>query len=173
MKRSYPWGSRRRTVCQSSPSQRPTSHSVSSSSGSGTRPCGAATSVPSAGSADATPIPSVEIPAGATRIALSVPPDKKEGQFLRDGKPVTELEVKAGIPYVFEVENLGQRQHNFWIGAAEDLAGQEYDRLTGTHLWSGGRRSIVYTFEPGEKVQWACTLAGHYGLMHGDFVVTS
>lgn len=134
--------------------------------------CGA-TGVPPAASADpAAAIPSVEIPADATRIALAVPTDKKEGQFMLDGKPITELEVRAGIPYVFEVENLGQRQHNFWIGAAEDLAGQDYDRLTGTHLWSEGRRSIVYTFEPGEQVQWACTLAGHYGLMHGDFVVT-
>jgi hypothetical protein len=133
--------------------------------------CSAATSGSSDGSADATAIPSVEIPADATRIALSVPSDKKEGPFRLDGKPINELRVRAGIPYVFDVDNPGTRQHNFWIGVAKDLAGQAYDRLTGTHLWSEGRRSIVYTFDAGQKVQWACTLAGHYGQMHGDFIV--
>jgi hypothetical protein len=133
--------------------------------------CGSTTSTPSE-STGSTPIPSVEIPEGATQIVLDVPPDKREGQFLLDGKPITELRVRAGIPYVFDVGNLGPRQHNFWIGAAEDLAAREYDRLTGTHLWSEGRRSIVYSFKAGQKVQWACTLAGHYGLMHGDFVIT-
>jgi hypothetical protein len=29
----------------------------------------------------------------------------------------------------------------------------------------------VYTFEAGQQVQWACTLAGHYGQMHGDFII--
>ena len=134
--------------------------------------CAATTGAPSAGSPAATAMPSVEIPAGATRISLSLPPDKRQGQFLLDGTPISELRVQAGIPYVFDVENLGSTQHNFWIGAAKDLAAREYDRLTGTQLWSEGRRSIVYTFKAGEKVQWACTLSGHYGLMHGDFVIT-
>jgi hypothetical protein len=133
--------------------------------------CGATTGAPSQGTA-ATAGPSVEIPAGAIRISLAVPQDKREGQFLFDGRPITELEVRAGIPYVFEVANLGPRQHNFWIGTAKDLAARSYDRLTGTHLWSEGSRSVVYTFTSGRKVQWACTLAGHYGRMHGDFLIT-
>jgi uncharacterized cupredoxin-like copper-binding protein len=132
--------------------------------------CGSTTRAPST-SAEATVVPSIEIPAGATRVSLAVPVDKREGKFQLDGKPITELQVKAGVPYVFDVENLGTNQHNFWIGDAKDLAAREYDRLIGTHLWSEGRRSIVYTFHAGQKVQWACTLAGHYGLMHGDFLI--
>jgi hypothetical protein len=31
---------------------------------------------------------------------------------------------------------------------------------------------VVYTFEPnGPPLQFACTLAGHYGRMHADIVV--
>ena len=135
--------------------------------------CSATSGAPSAETASAMPIPSVEIPADATLVSLSIPSDKRQAPFQLDGKPVTELQVRAGIPYVFDVAIPGPRQHNFWIGAATDLAAREYDRLTGTHLWSEGSRSVVYTFEPGQQIQWACTLAGHYGLMHGDFVVTS
>jgi azurin len=65
----------------------------------------------------------------------------------------------------------GTVDHNFFIGAAEDLAARRYERLVGEHVWSGGTREVRYTFQPGQTLQFACTLSGHYGPMHGEFVV--
>jgi len=117
-----------------------------------------------------TPAPSVEIPPGATIVNLVVPEDRVS-VFQIDGTVVASITVKAGVPYAFRIANLGQYDHNFFIGVAEDLAGREYSRLHGVHLWSAGERVVVYTFMPGEQIQFACTVAGHYGNMHGDFII--
>jgi uncharacterized cupredoxin-like copper-binding protein len=93
-------------------------------------------------------------------------------EFLRAGKPATELRVKAGQEYVFRITN-AKYDHNFFIGRAEDLAARNYDTLVGTPLWSAGTREVRYTFKKGDALQFACTLSGHYGMMHGDFVVES
>jgi uncharacterized cupredoxin-like copper-binding protein len=117
------------------------------------------------------PAPSVSIPPGAVVIELSIP-EKKTSEFQRDGKLVKEIHVKAGVPYVFRVNNPGYWDHNFYIGVAEDLAARQYERLVGTPLFYQGVRDVVYTFQVGgPALQFACTLAGHYGPMHGDFVV--
>jgi hypothetical protein len=117
-----------------------------------------------------TPAPSVEIPPDATIVELFVPEDRVS-VFQIDGAVVASITVKPGVPYAFKIANPGQWDHNFFIGVAEDLAGREYTRLHGVHLWSAGERVIVYTFKPGEKIQFACTVAGHYGNMHGDFII--
>jgi uncharacterized cupredoxin-like copper-binding protein len=43
--------------------------------------------------------------------------------------------------------------------------------MVGMPLWSSGTKEMRYTFKDGDKLQFACTLAGHYGTMHGEFVV--
>jgi hypothetical protein len=127
---------------------------------------------PDPASSTASPVPSVEIPPDAIVIKLSLPPDQKQAPFQLDGKPVERIEVKADQPYVFRINNTSPREHNFFIGVAKDLAAREYSRLHGVHLWVSGVREVVYTFKAdGPPLQFACTLAGHYGLMHADIVV--
>jgi uncharacterized cupredoxin-like copper-binding protein len=117
------------------------------------------------------PAPSVSIPPGAVVLELTIP-EKRTSEFQRDGKLVNEIHVEAGVPYVFRVNNPGYWDHNFYIGVAEDLAARQYERLVGTPLFYQGVRDVVYTFQAGgPALQFACTLAGHYGNMHGDFVV--
>jgi uncharacterized cupredoxin-like copper-binding protein len=96
--------------------------------------------------------------------------DMAIADFRQDGQPVESIPVVAGQEYVFRVTN-GSFDHNFFIGKAEDLAARQYDRLVGIPLWTGGTKEVRYTFKAGDQLQFACTLAGHYGEMHGDFVV--
>ncbi len=117
-----------------------------------------------------TPAPSVDIPPGATIVHLFVP-DRRVSEFQIDGRTVASITVKSGVPYAFSVANPGRYDHNFFIGVAEDLAAREYARLDGVQLWSAGERVVVHTFTSGDRLQFACTLAGHYGTMHGDFIV--
>lgn len=117
------------------------------------------------------PAPSVSIPPGAVIIELVVP-ENKTSEFQRDGKLAKAITVKAGVPYVFRVNSPGYFDHNFYIGVAEDLAARQYERLVGTPAWYQGVRDVVYTFQVGgPALQFACTLAGHYGNMHGDLIV--
>jgi len=126
-------------------------------------------------SPSATAVPSVEIPVNATVIELSIPTGgsgRGSSGFESDGRRVESIKVNAGRPYVFRITNTLTFGHNFFIGAANDLASREYDRLTGVDAWSEGVRQVIYTFEPnGPPLQFACTLAGHYGRMHADIVV--
>lgn len=127
---------------------------------------------PDPGSDSAGPVRSVEIPPDAIVIKLSLPPDQKQSPFQLNGAPVERINVKADQPYVFRINNTSPREHNFFIGVAEDLAAREYSRLYGVDLWVSGVREVVYTFKAdAPPLQFACTLAGHYGLMHADIVV--
>ncbi len=124
------------------------------------------------GSQSATAVPSVEIPPDAIVVELSIPAEKRQAPFQLDGRPIERIDVKADQPYVFRITNAGRRDHNFFIGVEKDLAAREYSRLRGVDLWSGGVREVVYTFKSdAPPLQLACTLAGHYGLMHADIVV--
>ena len=92
-------------------------------------------------------------------------------EILQGGKQVTAVTVKPGVEYVFRVSNVLGRDHNFWIGQKEDLAAQDYSRLTGVKLFTSGTQEIRYTFKAGDTLQFACTLASHYSPMHGDIIV--
>jgi uncharacterized cupredoxin-like copper-binding protein len=107
--------------------------------------------------------------APANVIELEIP-EMATAEFRQGGQRVESIPVVAGEEYVFRVTN-GSFDHNFFIGKAEDLAAREYDRLVGIPLWSSGTKEVRYTFKAGDQLQFACTLAGHYGPMHGDFVV--
>lgn len=107
--------------------------------------------------------------APANVIELEIP-EMRTAEFRQGGQQVTSLPVVAGQEYLFRVTN-GSFDHNFYIGVAEDLAARQYDRLVGIPLWSSATKEVRYTFKEGDQLQFACTLAGHYGPMHGDFVV--
>jgi hypothetical protein len=97
--------------------------------------------------------------------------DRRVSEFQQNGQLITEIRVTAGQPYVFRVKNPFKNDHNFFIGKDADLAAQEYSRLVGIKLWSAGTKEVTYTFKSGDVLQFACTLAGHYSPMHGDFIV--
>ncbi|HEV8516652.1 MAG TPA: hypothetical protein VGQ47_03305 [Candidatus Limnocylindrales bacterium] len=95
-------------------------------------------------------------------------------RIMQNGQPLTELRVEAGKEYLFRVTNTsaGTEQHNFYIGKAEDLAARKIDHLTGVPIFIDGSQEFVYTFESDQApLQFACVLAGHYGPMHGDFII--
>lgn len=107
--------------------------------------------------------------APANVIELEIP-EKRTSEFRQGGQRVESIPVVAGQEYLFRVTN-GSFDHNFYIGVAEDLAARQYDRLVGIPLWTNATKEVRYTFNEGDQLQFACTLAGHYGPMHGDFVV--
>jgi uncharacterized cupredoxin-like copper-binding protein len=107
--------------------------------------------------------------APANVVELEIP-ENNVAEFRQGGERVESIAVVAGQEYVFRVTN-GKFDHNFFIGKPEDLAGRQYDRLTGIPLWSSATKEVRYTFKASDQLQFACTLAGHYGTMHGDFVV--
>jgi hypothetical protein len=107
--------------------------------------------------------------APANVIELDIP-EMRTAEFRQAGQRVESIPVVAGQEYLFRVTN-GKFDHNFFIGVAEDLAARQYDRLVGIPLWSSGTKEVRYTFKVGDRLQFACTLSGHYGPMHGDFVI--
>jgi uncharacterized cupredoxin-like copper-binding protein len=107
--------------------------------------------------------------APANVIELEIP-EMRTAEFRQGGQRVESIPVVAGLEYLFRVTN-GSFDHNFYIGVAEDLAARQYDRLVGIPLWTSATKEVRYTFKAGDQLQFACTLAGHYGPMHGDFVV--
>jgi uncharacterized cupredoxin-like copper-binding protein len=107
--------------------------------------------------------------APANVIELEIP-EMRTAEFRQGGQPVESIPVVAGQEYLFRVTN-AKYDHNFFIGKAEDLAARQYDRLVGIPLWSSATKEARYTFKEGDQLQFACTLAGHYGTMHGDFVI--
>lgn len=88
------------------------------------------------------------------------------------GQPAETITVRAGEPYTFRLVIDEPRDHNLYIGSADDLSHQQVDTLVGVALLRGpGTAEFTTTFEAGQAVQFACTLAGHYGTMHGDIIV--
>ena len=107
--------------------------------------------------------------APANVIELEIP-EMRIAEFRQEGQLVESIPVVAGQEYLFRIRN-AKYDHNFFIGKAEDLAARQYDRLVGMPLWSSGTKEVRYTFKAGDQLLFACTLSGHYGTMHGEFVV--
>lgn len=107
--------------------------------------------------------------APANVIELDIP-EMNIAEFRQGGQRIDSITVAAGQEYLFRVTN-AKYDHNFFIGKADDLAARQYDRLVGIPLWSSGTKEVRHTFKAGDQLQFACTLSGHYGTMHGDFVI--
>ncbi len=140
----------------------------------------AAASVPPEESADSpAPVGSVDpdqmagsLPAtdGARVIELEADPAIR---FLQDGKQIREIGVTPGETVVFRIENTAGFPHNFYIGTDEEL--QVFGNTTDTGLpdWSTGVQELEWTVPDDiSNLRFACTVAGHYFTMQGDFTVS-
>jgi hypothetical protein len=92
-------------------------------------------------------------------------------KILSGGQQITELRVRPGQAYTFRVTNTAGYPHNFFIGAPDDLEANNKPELTGVDDFNSGTQEFTYTFEGDPaQFQFACTVPGHYPLMHGNFV---
>jgi uncharacterized cupredoxin-like copper-binding protein len=94
-------------------------------------------------------------------------------QILRDGQPLTELHVKAGETYTFEVTNTANFTHDFYIGSAQALQAGETDQLEGVPEFSSGTEQFEWTAptDTSAQLEFACTVPGHYASMHGSIII--
>ena len=84
------------------------------------------------------------------------------------------IAVKAGETVQFEVTNTANFSHNFFIGPEEELSTTTGDIPGGTGIseFTEGTQTVTWTVPAdGSGLQFACTVPGHYGSMHGDFVI--
>ena len=91
-----------------------------------------------------------------------------------DGNQLSSIPVKAGETVEFQVTNTAGFDHNFWIGPEEELS-TTTGNLTdapGVPEFADGTQTFTWTVPTdGSGLQFACTVPGHYGTMHGDFVI--
>ncbi len=90
------------------------------------------------------------------------------------GTQVTSLAVKAGETIEFQVTNSAGFDHNFYVGTEEELSSASGDIPNGTGIptFTEGTQTLTWTVPTDASgLQFACTVPGHYGTMHGDFVI--
>jgi mono/diheme cytochrome c family protein/uncharacterized cupredoxin-like copper-binding protein len=87
------------------------------------------------------------------------------------GAKAASIPVKAGETVQFTVDNTAGFDHNFYIGQAADLEANAVASLTGIPQWTEGVQTLEWTVPEEGSLQFACTLIGHYGPMHGAFVI--
>jgi mono/diheme cytochrome c family protein len=90
------------------------------------------------------------------------------------GTQVTSLAVKAGETIEFQVSNSAGFDHNFYVGTQEELSSASGDIPNGTGIpaFTEGTKTLTWTVPTDASgLQFACTVPGHYGTMHGDFVI--
>ncbi|MBX3031969.1 MAG: hypothetical protein KF809_17625 [Chloroflexi bacterium] len=93
--------------------------------------------------------------------------------FVQDGERLTSLEVTEGETIHFVLDNTAGFSHDFLIGTADQLSQRLIDGLPGVPEWTSGVEEFEYQVTAETAgLQFACTVPGHYGPMHGDFVVT-
>ncbi len=94
-------------------------------------------------------------------------------QFLdENGNKLERIDAVEGETIEFVVVNTAGSDHNFYIGAPEDLQVMGGETDTGIATWQSGEQTLTWTVPaPGEALQFACTVPGHYSLMNGDIVI--
>lgn len=85
------------------------------------------------------------------------------------GTQVTKIVVKAGETVTFDVTNSAGFGHNFYIGTQSELSVPDATTATGIPTWETGLKELTWTVPASGALQYACTVPGHYALMHGDF----
>jgi uncharacterized lipoprotein YbaY len=94
-------------------------------------------------------------------------------RFLQDGEQVLEIPVTPGETVLFRVNNTADFAHNFYIGADEDLQVASNTTDTGIPEWESGVQELEWVVPADiSGLRFACTVAGHYLLMQGDFTIT-
>ncbi len=93
-------------------------------------------------------------------------------QILRDGEQVSEIALTEGETYTFEITNEGGLEHNFYIGPPEQLQANDVAELPGVPNFTDGTQAFEYTATAETAgLEFACTVPGHYGPMHGALAV--
>lgn len=135
-------------------------------------PSGAPTTAPSADASGepASPGASTEASAAAGQtITLEV---TGALQITQDGQPVTTLAVREGETVHFVLDNTAGFPHNFFIGTPDQLSQNQVAGLPGIPDWSSGVQEFDYVVTAETAgLEFACTVPGHYGPMHGTFTV--
>ncbi len=141
----------------------------------------APTAVPSAGTSVAPASPGASVAPGSPAASAATSPGA--GQVIKleltgslsitqDGQAVTTLDVKQGETVHFVIDNTAGFTHNFHIGTADQLQ-QNAPDLPGIPDWTSGVQEFDYTVTADTAgLEFACTVPGHYSLMHGTFNVT-
>lgn len=92
------------------------------------------------------------------------------------GTIVPQIEVVPGETIQFEIDNVSNFDHNFWIGAAEELEVFNAETDVGIPTWQSGVETYTWTVpspdEAPPDLQFGCTIPGHYAAgMFGDIVI--
>ena len=89
------------------------------------------------------------------------------------GARLSQIAVVQGETIEFHIVNDAGFNHNFHIGGATALSSApENTDLPGVAPFPSGTQTFTWTVTNlPDQPQFACTLAGHYQTMHGDFVV--
>lgn len=88
-----------------------------------------------------------------------------------NGTVVDKIGVKRGETVTFEVTNEAGYPHNFYVGDPQSLEANAKPKLKGIPEWNSGTQSFTWTVEGEGRLQFACTVPGHYPPMHGDFIL--
>jgi nitrite reductase (NO-forming) len=134
----------------------------------GSSPAPAASAGPAASSAT-TPGPSTATGAVSRTIDLD---ETGALQITQDGQPVSELTVKVGETIHFRISNSAGFDHDFYIGTPDQLSQGQVDGLPGVPAFQSGTQEFDYAVTADTAgLEFACTVPGHYQLMHGTFTI--
>lgn len=87
------------------------------------------------------------------------------------GAVLDAIAAKPGETIRFELDNTAGFSHNLYIGDAQALAADQTIDLPGAPPFSSGVRSFDWIVPADGRLQFACTIPGHYTPMHGDIVI--
>ena len=72
----------------------------------------------------------------------------------------------------FKITNTAGFDHDFFIGTPDQLSNNQTTGLPGLAAFESGTQTFTYTVDDNTaNLQFACSLPGHYPLMHGTFNV--
>jgi hypothetical protein len=90
------------------------------------------------------------------------------------GAQVLDIPVTPGETVLFRITNTANFSHSFYIGQEPEVSGPGAVTDVGIPAWSRGAKELTWTVPPGvEVLQFACTVPGHYTLMHGTFSISA
>jgi uncharacterized cupredoxin-like copper-binding protein len=90
----------------------------------------------------------------------------------QSGTVVSNIDVKEGETVHFVIDNTAGFAHDFFIGPPDALAQNQIGGLPGIPEWSSGIQEFDYVVTADTaNLEFACTLPGHYPMMHGTFTL--
>jgi len=135
--------------------------------------CWRATPAPSAG---ATASPAAVASPGTPESPRTIDVVETGGLTITDtnGTQLTQIAVVPGETVTFTVTNSAGFDHDFYIGPGDKLQANAVDGLPGAPIFQTGSKGVTWTVPADVTgLQFACTVPGHYGSMHGNIVAAS